>query len=344
MKRRMKEKDAIVLSGLLGIVILLLTSPLWAPMVWNTVQPQVPQTVSKVAVKIKEEKKTVKEEPKEEEPVNLPIVDEAGVTLGTRINPPTGYKRVEVEPNSFAQFLRDYPLKKSTGVVKLWNGTKREQQDSVQAVFKLPMEKADLQRAAGSVIRMYAEYFWSQASYDKISFRFVNGFQADYKKWQEGFRVRTDATGSIWVNGGSYDASEENYKEYMHTVMTHTSVVSLKEESKTIKKKEIQIGDIFLKEAPGSDVAMVVDVCENERGQKAYLIAKGGTPAQQFHLLTNPSQEDGPWYYLDELKYPLQTSEGEFAKGTLRRLSYLEEDEKVDFQEQTTPTPVPLNQ
>lgn len=317
-KRRMREKDAIILSGILGLAVLLLASPLWAPMIWKSMGTQSAEVVSNSAVKIKEKKN----EKKEETPVHLPLIDETGTTLGTRINPPTGYQRVEAQTGSLGDFLRNYKIKKSSGVVKLWDGTEKENLDTVQAVLKLPMEKEDLQRSAGAVIRLYAEYYFSQKAYDKIKFQFANGFLAEYIKWQEGFRIRTDATGSIWVNGGEYDVSKKNLQEFMHVVLTYTSADTMEKESKKIKKTEIQIGDVFLQTGQESDVAMVVDVCENEQGQKAFLLAKGGKPAQQFHLLKNPAHKEDPWYYVEEMNYPLNTGEFSFEKGTLRRLNY----------------------
>lgn len=328
-RRRMHEKDAIILAGLLGLALLLLFCPLWGPMIWNGMGPvSEPQAASGSAGK--------KEEKKVEEPVELPVIDESGMTLSTRINPPKGYERVEAEQDSLAAYLRDYSLKKSTGVVKTWDGRKREDQTGVQAVFKLPLEKSDLQRSAGSIMRVYAEYFWSKKEYDKISFQFNNGFQADYLKWQEGFRIRIDSTGAIWVNGGSYDETEDNFKKYMSMVLTYTSADSLEKECKKIKKNEIQAGDIFLQTGSTADAAMVVDVCENKEGQKAFLLAKGGNPAQQFHLLTNPAHEEDPWYYLEELEYPLATPEGSFEKGTLRHPTYLDADEPDTTSEPTT--------
>lgn len=319
-RRRMHEKDAIILAGLLGLVLLLLSCPLWGPMIWNSMEPvSEPQAASGTAGK--------KEEKKVEEPLELPVIDESGMILSARINPPAGYERVEAEQGSLGEFLRDYPLKKSTGVVKTWDGKKMEEPAGVQAVFKLPLEKSDLQRAAGSVMRVYAEYLWSRKAYDKISFQFNDGFEADYLKWQEGFRIRVDTTGAIWVNGGSYDETEDNFKKYMSTVLTYTSADSLEKECKKIKKTQLQTGDIFLQTGTDADAAMVVDVCENKEGQKAFLLAKGGTPAQQFHLLTNPAHEEDPWYYVEELVYPLETPEGSFEKGTLYHPSYLDEEE-----------------
>lgn len=322
-RRPMREKEAIIISGVLGLVILLLASPLWAPMIWNTPEVKNPQSVSGGG--LKETDKEKKEKPQKE----LPVVDEKGLMLKTRINPPDGYKRTEEEKDSFGEFLRNYEIKKSTGVVKYWNGQKKKDKNIVQAVFKLPMEKEDLQRSAGAVIRMYAEYFWAQGDYDKISFQLINGFQADFSKWKEGYRIRTGVAGSMWVNGGSEDDSKENFKKYLHTVLTYTSAASMKKESKKVKKQDIRIGDILLQNGTSPEVAMVVDVCENAQGQKAFLLAKGGKPAQQFYLMKNPADENDPWYYVDEMTYPLKTADGDFAKGSLRRLPYLEDKQTI---------------
>lgn len=315
-RRRMREKDAIVLAGLLGIVILLLFSPFWGPMIWkgpeNASQPKV---ASGSAAK--------KAEKKREEPVERPVVVDSGMTLAERINPPKGYVRSEAEKGSLTDFLENYKLKKSTGVVKIWDGKKKEDQSGVQAVFKLPLARENLQWAAGTVIRLYAEYFWSSRQFDKISFGFLDGFKAEYVKWREGFRIRKDATGAIWVNGGELDESRENFEKYMHVVLTYTSATSLEKETKKVKKADIQVGDVFLKTGQEPDAAVVVDVCENESGQKAFLLAKGGSPAEQFHLLKNPAHEEDPWYYVEEMDYPLMTPEGTFEKGTLRRPTYL---------------------
>lgn len=73
--------------------------------------------------------------------------------------------------------------------------------------------------------------------------------------------------------------------------------------------------------SPGH-VVMIVDVCENGQGEKAFLLAQGYMPAQEFHVLKNPAHEENPWYYESEITYPLQTPEYIFSEGSLWRLSY----------------------
>ncbi len=320
-RRRMNEKDAIVLAGVLGAALLLLFSPLWGPMIWKGPEMAVQPKVSSGPA-VREDEKEQKEEQKPVE--KIPIVNEVGMTLAERINSPDGYQRIETKEGSFAWYVRNYNLKKSTGVVKLWDGTKKQDQSGVQAVFKLPMAKENLQWAAGTVMRLYGEYLWTNRQFDKLCFQFRDGFKAEYTKWREGFRIRSDATGTIWVNGGELNESRENFEEYMHAVLTYTSAGSLEKETKKVKKAEIQTGDIFLNTATAGDAAIIVDVCMNEAGQKAFLLAKGGSPAEQFHLLKNPAHEEDPWYYEEELTYPFVTSEGTFEKGSLRHPVYLD--------------------
>ena len=45
-------------------------------------------------------------------------------------------------------------------------------------------------------------------------------------------------------------------------------------------------------------------------------------PAQEFHLLVHPAHKEDPWYYEEEISYPLETPEYSFGKGSLRRLMY----------------------
>ena len=189
-------------------------------------------------------------------------------------------------------------------------------------VIKLPMEKEDLQQCADSVIRVYAEYFWHSGKRERISFRFVDGFQAEYEKWRRGYRIQTGDRGSSWVSGGRLDGSYGNFKKYLRMVFAYASTLSLEEESKKISLSKLDVGDIFLKAGSPGHVVMVVDICEDAAGRKAFLLGQGYMPAQEFHLLKNPAREEDPWYYVDEISYPFSTPEYDFGKGSLRRPQY----------------------
>ena len=250
------------------------------------------------------------------------LINSSGKTLETRILAPKGYNRETATANSLASFIRNYPMKDDGSEVLLYNGTPKGNQTAHVAVFKLPIENYDLQQCADSVMRMYAEYFWNTKQYDKISFHFVSGFEAKYSKWIQGYRIKISGNNVNWVKQTGRDTSYESYKEYLKIVFSYASTLSMEKESKTIGIEDIQVGDIFIKGGSPGHVVMVVDVCVNDEGKKAFLLAQGYMPAQEFHVLNNPKHSDDPWYYVDEVTYPLSTPEYSFDEGSLKRPNY----------------------
>ena len=250
------------------------------------------------------------------------LINSSGKTLETRILAPKGYNRETAMANSLASFIRNYPMKDDGSEVLLYNGTPKGNQTAHVAVFKLPIENYDLQQCADSVMRMYAEYFWNTKQYDKISFHFVSGFEAKYSKWIQGYRIKLSGNNVNWVKQTGHDISYESFKEYLKIVFSYASTLSMEKESKTIGIEDIQVGDIFIKGGSPGHVVMVVDVCVNDEGKKAFLLAQGYMPAQEFHVLNNPKHSDDPWYYVDEVTYPLSTPEYSFDEGSLKRPNY----------------------
>lgn len=250
------------------------------------------------------------------------VIRAEGKTLETRVDVPEGYQRTRAEKDSLAAYLRSYPLKKDGSPVRHYDGKKKVNQRAHAAVFCLPMEKEDLQQCADSVMRMYAEYYWSTGQYDKIAFHFVDGFLAQYSKWRQGYRIQTGDSGTSWVKSASEDTSYEAFQKYMRIVFCYASTLSMEEESIPVKLSNIRAGDIFIKGGSPGHVVMVVDVCKNREGKKAFLLAQGYMPAQEFHLLKNPIHQGDPWYYQEEVSWPLHTPEYTFQEGSLMRPGY----------------------
>lgn len=249
--------------------------------------------------------------------------NDSGTTLETRFLLPEGYTRIPAEQGSLAAFLRTYELKEAGSPVLLYNGKKKNNQKAHAAVFRLPIEAEDLQQCADSVMRVYAEYFYHTGQPEKIAFHFTNGFLADYDKWRQGNRIKIDKNQVSWIHSAEYDDSYSCFQKYLRMVFAYSGTLSMEQESKEISIDEIQTGDVFLHGGSPGHVVMIVDVCENAEGKKAFLLAQGYMPAQEFHILKNPVHNEDPWYYREELSYPLKTPEYTFNEGSLRRLEYL---------------------
>lgn len=252
----------------------------------------------------------------------ISFINATGNTLETRIQTPEGYTRIEATDNSFGDYLRNFTLKEDGSPVLLYDGREKGNQSVHIAVFDMRLSNKDLQQCADSIIRMYAEYYYANKQYDKIKFHFVSGFLCEYEKWQNGYRVKVDGNNVSWQKTKGYDDSYETFEKYLDTVFSYASTLSLDKESSKIDIADLQIGDIFLKGGSPGHVVMVVDICENQLGEKAFLLAQGFMPAQEFHVLNNPSSESDPWYYVNEVKYPFRTSEYSFDEGSLKRLEY----------------------
>jgi len=247
-----------------------------------------------------------------------------GETLETRIATPEGYERIGAEEGSLTDFMRKYAMKPDGSPVLLYDGREKYNQNVHAAVFELPIEEADLQQCADSVMRVYAEYYWQNGQYDKIGFHFTNGFWCDYVTWREGHRVHVNGNNVSWSKDASYDDSYECFVKYLRMVFNYAGTLSMDSlESKTISLSEMTVGDVILTGGSPGHVVMVADVCVNEAGEKAFLLAQGYMPAQEFHVLNNPLHEQDPWYYETEMTFPLCTAEYVFDDASMiRRLSY----------------------
>lgn len=248
------------------------------------------------------------------------VMNTKGTTLETRILEPSGYKRKPKE--GLAKFLRGYSLKEDGSPVLLYDGTQKSNQQDHIAIFQLPIENENLQQCADSVMRVYAEYYYQTKQYQKISFHFVDGFEAQYSKWRQGYKISINGNHVNWVKTSKEHTSYQSFQQYLRIVFAYASTLSMEKESKPISLTKVQIGDVFLKAGSPGHVVMIVDICENENGKKAFLLAQGYMPAQEFHVLKNPKHKDDPWYYEEEVTYPFVTPEYTFDEGSLRHLNY----------------------
>ena len=265
-----------------------------------------------------------KKESSKESTVQLSdFINVEGNTIFTRFITPKGYKRVETAEGSFADFIGNYPLEPDGTPVHYFD--KREKGgDGHAAVFSMEVAEEDLQQCADSIMRIYAEYLYKSGNEDKISFKFVDGFVCDYNHWKQGYRVKFADDKPYWEKKTDADNSEETFKKYLRIVFAYSSTLSMENESTPVDISQLKVGDIFIKGGSPGHVVMVADICENEAGEKAFLLAQGFMPAQSFHIIKNPAHSEDPWYYESEVKYPFRTQNYTFDEGSLRRLNYLD--------------------
>lgn len=186
------------------------------------------------------------------------------------------------------------------------------------AVFTLPIENRDLQQCADSVMRMYGEYYYSRGEFNKIKFPMGGGFVGDFEKWCQGYRISLSNDRLYWKEDAQCNSSYESFVEFMKLVFAYSGTLNMDEASERIELQDAVIGDIFIKGGSPGHVVMIVDMCENKSGEKAFLLGQGYMPAQEFHVIKNPRHDSDPWYYESEITYPFETAEYTFPENSLK--------------------------
>lgn len=213
------------------------------------------------------------------------------------IPPPAGYERIQAGQGSFGEWLRTIRLKKDNHVY-LYNGSLKRNQQVQFAVLDMPVGTKDLQQCADAVMRLRAEYLFSQERYTEIEFR--DNANKAYR----------------WTKGND----RPGFERYLENVFGWCGSASLEKQLRRVASlKEIQAGDVLIKGGFPGHAMMVVDVAVNKHGKKVYMLAQSYMPAQDIHIVKNPRNDDlSPWYEAGD-DATIDTPEWTFEAGQLRR-------------------------
>ncbi|MEW5850392.1 MAG: DUF4846 domain-containing protein [Myxococcota bacterium] len=240
-------------------------------------------------------------------------------TVVDRVPPPSGYTRVPAAAGSFGAHLRALSLKPGQPPVRLYDGREKRNQGAHLAVYALSVGEQDLQQCADSIIRVRADWLRAQSRDDEICFRFTSGDAASWKRWRNGERPQVKGNRVKWATTAARDDGERTWREYLETVFMYAGTYSLRREMTAVADpRDVRMGDVFIQGGFPGHVVIVVDVAENPDGDRVFLLAQGYTPAQDFHLLRNPSSATSPWYRAED-EGELVTPEWTFQRADLRR-------------------------
>jgi len=247
-------------------------------------------------------------------------IEPRGQTLQTRIFPPAGYQRTKLHDGSFAEYLRQLPLKPHNSQVELFNGSIKPNYDIYDAVVDLDIGNKDLHQCADAVMRLRAEYLWKQNQFDKIHFNFTNGFRVDYSEWMKGKRIIVEGNSTRWTQATNPSNTYRDFWKYMEIIFSYAGTLSLSKELKQVDIHGMKIGDVFIQGGTPGHAIMVVDMAEDPTsGKKIFLLAQSYMPAQQIQILKNPNDKIiSPWYSID-FGQELVTPEWKFNKTDLKR-------------------------
>lgn len=236
------------------------------------------------------------------------------------VQPPKGYERAKNNKNSFAAWLQHLPIKISDNTVYLFNGTEKRNQQAQFKVVNIDVGDKDLQQCADAVMRLRAEYLFSTKQLIQIKFNYTNGATIPFSKWSAGYYPKLQGNKVVWVSSQN-NASYASFKKYLINIFSYAGTSSLSKELQAVELKDIQIGDVFIKGGFPGHAVIVVDVATNAKtGNKCFMIAQSYMPAQNIHVLKNPSNNNlSPWYSVAEIKEHVYTPEWTFEANELKR-------------------------
>lgn len=248
------------------------------------------------------------------------IINPDGQTLETRILTPEEFERTTIEKNSFAEYLRQLPLKPHGSEVTFYNGSSKPNYEVYDAVVNLNIGRKDLHQCADAVMRLKAEYLWNQKQYDKIHFNFTNGFQVDYSEWMKGKRIVVEGNNTYWTLSNSPSNTYQDFWKYMEVIFSYAGTLSLSKELKPVNIDDLKIGDVFIQGGSPGHAIIVVDFALNSQtNEKIFLLAQSYMPAQEIQILKNPNNNKiSPWYPVDFGEI-LETPEWTFYKTDIKR-------------------------
>jgi hypothetical protein len=239
--------------------------------------------------------------------------------LKDRINPPDGFERIKAKAGSFAEYLRNLKLKPGKPPVLLYNGIKKSNQQAHFAIVDIDVGKKDLQQCADAVIRLRAEYLYQAQRFKDIHFNFTSGDRADFIDWTKGLRPVVKGNNVTWKKKAGPDSTYKSFRQYLETVFMYAGSASLASELSPVEVAVMRIGDVFIHGGFPGHAILIADMAEDKHGDKVFLIAQSYMPAQDIHILRNPTDAGiSPWYRLD-FGNKLATPEWEFYRNELYR-------------------------
>ncbi|NOW99108.1 DUF4846 domain-containing protein [Mucilaginibacter sp. SG564] len=214
--------------------------------------------------------------------------------VSSRFKAPAGFQQVIVSPGSFGAWLQALALKPTGTPARTYKGDIARTNLYTAAIVDMSVGTQDLQQCADAVMRLRSEYLYQQKNYKAITFNFTSGFKCDFVHYAEGYRYSNEH----WALKAKMDYSYPNFLRYMNLVFSYAGTLSLQKELKKVSDpNELKTGDVFIRGGSPGHCFIVLNVAEDARHHKKFLLAQSFMPAQNIQVLQENSD---PWFSLDK--------------------------------------------
>jgi hypothetical protein len=224
-------------------------------------------------------------------------------------------KPLSYPPDSWPYFLQHLPT--ADKPIVDYKGNLISNQGKHYAILTYDIGHSDLQQCADALIRIRAEYLFSQKKNMLIGFHFNSG---DYYSWTDylhGIRpVLKENRLHLMQVANPSEISHASLRKYLDIVFAYANTVSLCRELKTTNL--LETGTVIIYPGNPGHCCMIVDEALGEKADTVFKLVEGYMPAQSIYILSNPYEPDlNPWYHLG--KRDISTASCIFRNYYLRK-------------------------
>ena len=218
-------------------------------------------------------------------------------------------------PDSWPYFLQHLPTE--DGPIVDFKGNPISDQEKHFAILTYDVGHSDLQQCADALMRIRAEYLFSQKKYSLIGFHFNSGIYYSWSDYSKGLRPliygRRQILSKIALPS---EISHTSMRKYLDIVYAYANTVSLCRELRFTNRFETGTVIIF----PGNPghCCIITDAAVVEQSDTVFKLVEGYMPAQSIYVLSNPYEPIwSPWYHLG--KGEINTASCTFRSYYLRK-------------------------
>lgn len=215
---------------------------------------------------------------------------------------------------SWPHFLQHLPTVESAVVD--YRGLPVQHQEKAAAIVNYDIGSKDLQQCADALIRLRAEYLFSQKRFNDIRFQFTSGQPYSFSDYCQGIRPIPKGNQVQFALAAAPERNtHQALRKYLDIVYAYAGTLSLNRELK--ETNTITVGTVILKPGSPGHCCMVIDEAITPTGSKVYKLVEGYTPAQSIYVLRNPTN-GSEWHEL-KVGEPIRTASYSFLTYELKK-------------------------
>jgi hypothetical protein len=217
--------------------------------------------------------------------------------------------------DSWSYFLQHLPTENKP--IRDYQGNIIANQEKHFAILSYDVGSSDLQQCADALMRIRAEYLFSQKKYSGIGFHFNSGIFYSYSDYLLGKRpVFKSRSQVLALNSPSSEISHSTLRRYLDIVYAYANTVSLCRELKLTNR--LETGTVIIYPGNPGHCCMIIDAALGDKQDTVFKLVEGYMPAQSIYILSNPFEPElNPWYHLG--KGDISTASCTFRSYFLRK-------------------------